>query len=445
MESPSQISPPLGNTLSPNPEDAPRHSSSPSNCSESSLSILTNFPNKIKEEAQPQSETVSEFNSLNIFPSPITIFPKPLGLSYQNFNTNYSTYGYVDGERMEVASCLIVALLEFYFPKPKFKLWRLPFQAMSLIQTVKTEGTIYWVVTVEDKVPKREKEGVFQDKGPDLDGMLIKDNRKGAREDSVFSSAKTRSGNSAITLLVAVVTHQHFRDRTARRIPTVHLFSDALASGQNPNSLIIAERHFRRGHVLVVSGQNNPIRPTMEFYSYDAGNERNASLALTPWFGQIRSQPEGIGMNILPFASNEAEKVDSMFKAILRCIAGEQVLPPPANAQIYPPTSPHAVGTAQHGHEAPRKLAPSTDPARTVNYLSQLRLNKVGRVLDGHTGRLLGRCKEDKAKQLAKEIGFAIPRPMGRRRDKAKKNGSVVRQNMEPMMSENDDEGEKNE
>jgi hypothetical protein len=144
-------------------------------------------------------------------PSPISCFPKPLGLSYINFNMHFRSYGVQGGERVEVGCALISTLLRHYFPTPEFETQRMPFQLDSLIATVPVSSTFYWIVTGSDATKVIDPERVtLQVPAFHLDDV---------REDSIFSREQSPSSTS-VKILVAVITDNHFFQRPQRKTPS---------------------------------------------------------------------------------------------------------------------------------------------------------------------------------------------------------------------------------
>jgi hypothetical protein len=268
--------------------------------------------------------------------SPHASFPKPLGLSYRNFHAYFSQYRQENGEQMEVASRLVAAMLEFYFPRPTFAFYRLGFQQQSLVATVPVLGTIYWVVKARAKAcrehmgPGKETEPQPQPQPRDAH-TLVEGN------EAAVNPGNGREEDQMV-LLLAIVTDREFRRPKAReQRPAVLTWTPAVAATADRDRahVSVAGNRFESGQVVVLGSRYGPVRPIWEFYTYNSrsrssqggntsGFENNANnTALLPWVGQTGSSPAVLARNTLSFAAHDVENLHEMFRRIIACADGD--------------------------------------------------------------------------------------------------------------------------
>jgi hypothetical protein len=298
-------------------------------------------------------------------------FPKPLALSFRNFERYYKRYAYADGERMEVASRLVASFLSHYFPKPVFGFRMLPYGTDPLVETLKVEGTLYWRVETSTKDKKQDLQYI-----PPV-------------------------------LLVVVATELRFLQRSERTTPQALQFS--IATLQK----VCQAEAYQRGHVVILGGKTGPLRPTLEFYSFTT--DGNKKQTLTPWFGKTTLYANDFGTNSFTLSSSEAVKIDQMFKRIEGCSTGDRPLNPHIELVRPTPKVDSSKPSSSVTSEPPTASNLSKDDEQVREYLRQLTMNKTGKVFESKTGRFLIKDKAEEAKGLAARLSITIAPPKGRK------------------------------
>ncbi|KAF2007581.1 hypothetical protein P154DRAFT_121444 [Amniculicola lignicola CBS 123094] len=208
------------------------------------------------------------------FPSPIAIFPKPLGLSYRNFNAQYNEHAH-DGTRCAAGSALVSAMLLHYFPDPDFSREKINVD-VSPILTVpdRTNDVAYWLVTRQN-----------------VDG----------------TPSEAAAGEPTLPLIVTIITCRRFVDLKERKKPGKLKF--AASAIRTDGAILIGDKSFRRGTLIMLAGKTRPLHPGFEFYTFDVDGEDENAQCLTPW------QPDVLGgKNTVLMGISEVEKVDEVFK-----------------------------------------------------------------------------------------------------------------------------------
>jgi hypothetical protein len=334
-------------------------------------------------------------------PSPISCFPKPLSLSYMNFNTHFRSYGVQGGERVEVGCALISTLLRHYFPTPEFEIQRLPFQLDSLIVTVPVSSTFYWIVTGSDTTKVTDPERATLQ----VPAFHLND----VREDSIFSREQSPSSTS-VKILVAVITDNHFFQRPQRKTPSKLEFTKTATKADG--SIWFQDYEFQKGQVVVLGGQKDPIRPSFEFYTMHTDYKGKKSLS--PWSGQVTSQINGFHTNIFSLEVEEAHKVDEVFKAILSCARETLPVIPdtpgrPEQSRIHPPAPPLTYFQEHASPPATPEWATEGQLNKDEKWLLSLSQKSDGGIINSRTGHLVGKALQIKAMQMAATLGHHFP------------------------------------
>ncbi|KAF2653531.1 hypothetical protein K491DRAFT_510760 [Lophiostoma macrostomum CBS 122681] len=292
-------------------------------------------------------------------------FPKPLALSFRNFDRYYKTYAYSDGERMEVANRLVASFLGCYFPKSTFDFRRLPYGIDPLVETLKVKGTLYWWVTRND------------------------------------------SQDTPYLVLFVIATEPAFLERPERTAPR------ALQLSLSTIDEVGQIEAYERGHVVILGGKMGPLCPTLEFYSFTDGGERKD---LMPWFGKTTLCTDDFGTNSFSLSFSEAERIHQMFKRIEGCSTGDRPLNPIIELVSPTPKTGCPTPSSNARNELSRFNGRSEESDTHIReYLQGLRMNKAGKVFESYTGHFLKKDKTEEAKELAARLGFTIAPPKGRK------------------------------
>ncbi|KAF2176222.1 hypothetical protein K469DRAFT_761143 [Zopfia rhizophila CBS 207.26] len=359
-------------------------------------------------------------------PSPIPSFPKPLALSYRNFNQYYQIHKTVDKTRMEVGSALISSMIQHFFPSPAFKARRLSSQKQGLFETIPAEGTVFWTISgKQDDASNRR--------------VRRSDQEVGSSAFSLENSATTlvdEKSESKVDVLFAVVTGREFLDRSerkgsGRRKSFKIKFSSAFSS--NRGVLLLEEKVFRSGYVVFLGGRTKPTMPTLEFYTYDVDGEDG--LTFVPYFGHSDFRPDGFESNSFSLESEEAEKVNQIFKTIAsseRANASRQrdyplkrpkeSINPSGLFRLFEIESSRWGNASKEMNDAYRMITDSENASITGEHLKSIRIDSAGRLVtsDGH---FLTKDKAAEAKRLtkARRIKFAVPQPKASGKDTVEK------------------------
>ncbi|KAF2438868.1 hypothetical protein P171DRAFT_477189 [Karstenula rhodostoma CBS 690.94] len=228
-----------------------------------------------------------------IIPSPITVLPKPLALSYRNFYNYYEEHEFIKQERLQVsyprvdvASSLVPALLRHYFPSRDYSVREIwpgtstgaEFTTHPVVNEVPVFGTRYWIV--ENK------------------------------------------SDSAIVTMVVIVTDPEFSKLPARTQPA-HLAVGANFLDSRHRLAVHGDR-MARGVVVLLASAGMPIKPTFEFYSFDSSHQQKGVVIPLA----VRKQDtQQLATNSISLAPEHAEQVDQMFKTIVRASYGQGAWP----------------------------------------------------------------------------------------------------------------------
>lgn len=228
-----------------------------------------------------------------IIPSPISVFPKPLALSYRNFHAYYQEHSFADRKseptsypRVLVAFSLMSAMLRHYFPSPDHMVkeaWPGTISAAGyspspVVSGVPTDGTRYFTVQ--------------------------------------------KKAGAEMVAIVVIVTEQGFLALPARSQPTQLTLETGLLDSRG--RLSIQGNRMSRGIVLLLAAKGPPLKPTFEFYEFSSANVQPGRI--TPWIDYMRNS-NGVATNIVDLAPENAGIVDDMFKTIVRGPSGFQDAP----------------------------------------------------------------------------------------------------------------------
>jgi hypothetical protein len=244
------------------------------------------IPNRLEFFDMPGKEPqwkVTHFGEA-IIPSPIPVLPKALALSYRNFFNHYGEYEFIKREkgrtnfpRVVVSCSFVSAMLRQYFPSREYtvkEVWPgistgAEFTPVSVVNGVPIAGTRYWMVQ--------------------------------------------KQSDDAMVILVVIVTDPEFTKLPARMNPVQ--LAAAAAFLDSRHRLAVHGDRMSRGVVLLLAGAGTPVKPTFEFYSFDAS--RGQKGVVMPLVDQ-KQLTQGVATNSISLAPDHAEQVDQMFKIIVR-------------------------------------------------------------------------------------------------------------------------------
>ena len=219
-----------------------------------------------------------------VIKSPIPSLPKPLALQYVNYNRYYSKYVFQAStrnppsyfEKLTIADRLVSALLAHYFDADKFEVVKRYGKTYKIVMGVPVEGTQYYFVLRKDPQP----------------------------------------GEDEICAIVVIVTAPPFTKQHARTTPTpLRIDRRYLQPDGNLHIEINDEVEAKKCSVVLLTGSVPPDKPFFEFYQFGTGSSPDSTLR--PWFAQLQGMEETASTNIFSLETDEAGKVDEMFRAIV--------------------------------------------------------------------------------------------------------------------------------
>lgn len=373
--------------------------------SERSLSETIGASAKRHEQDEDERQCVRKF------PSPISQLPKPLGLSYLNFHVHYHDLGSRDGTRNEAGARLMADILSHYFPRPRYRHYRL-YPSNPLIESLPIEGLSYFVVRKAD-----------QDKAMDVAYRTEKFEKEDGQEDLASNGARQKSTSHPFTLLTVVVTAKSFLERPERKRPKVLKFHSSV---QRADGGLVLSKDFTmpdniymdRGQVVILAGTPKPPSPTFEFYTFDGKAETNSTI--TPWFGRTKQQPEGYDKHSFPLTVEKAEIVDTMFNAITQSVDDPTVVIYETSASLQPPNLKETTPLLSRAN-TPASLKTRTTPKDrnpigwlSDDFLRSLKLTKTGKLV-GYQSQWLKKDLEIEARKQAEARGITFPTIQGKR------------------------------
>ncbi|KAK7182256.1 hypothetical protein DPSP01_006974 [Paraphaeosphaeria sporulosa] len=219
-----------------------------------------------------------------IIPSPIAVLPKPLALSYRNFYKYYEEHEFMKQEkllvsypRVVVGCTLVSALLRHYFPAQEYAIREVfpgtitgaEFAPQPVVDGVPVEGTRHWIVQ--------------------------------------------SNSDSAIVVLVVIVTSQEFPNIPARTHPTQLAVAASFLDSRH--RLAVQGDRMSRGVVVLLCSAGTPIKPMFEFYSFDSDHQEKGLMAPIALQMQDHRSPATNSISLNP---EHADQIDRIFKAIVR-------------------------------------------------------------------------------------------------------------------------------
>jgi len=226
-------------------------------------------------------------HGIAVISSPIPHFRKPLALQYVNYNKHYTNYKFCtstkDGDfydRMIVAGQLAHLLLKHYVDPEHLEIVRLEakVEAESILVDVPVKGSEYYLVKRKDPRPDE----------------------------------------NAVPIIFAAVTSSTFTKQPARKKP-IQLQVNPLYLQSSGKMAVDGTKatETMRCSVVLLTGRTSPEKPSFEFYQFRADDKSDGTLH--PWHGQLQDTEPIAGTNLFSLGTDQAEMVDRMFKAVIRC------------------------------------------------------------------------------------------------------------------------------
>ncbi|KAJ4286736.1 hypothetical protein N0V90_012988 [Kalmusia sp. IMI 367209] len=339
-----------------------------------------------------------------IIPSPTPIFPKPLALQYRNFNEQYAKHAFLSKgiptyDRAWAGGSLVSSMLQHYFSSSEYVVTQVwpgshvdgKYFPDEIISGVPTISTLHY--------------GVLR---------------------------KSELQSASLVVLVVIITEPSFFQET---LPDhLQVVSNHLNSR---GSLVVNDLRMSRGAVVLLSGTNNPLKPSFEFYNFGTIRSRG-TLSPSPVEFDAHGGNSNAKSNALSLAMDDVAKVDGMFKMIVRTsselpqapipgklltipikdksvvsksksVTKDTTVPPPMvitldNAETTIPPPKRLKLDPQESMGKTKQTAPASAPLVTEAYVRSVKKDTLGRLyLPG--GRHVPATYLVAVRQMAKNIG----------------------------------------